>query len=105
MAPSSARSARSSGFVPAAPYIPKSTIAFGSRIARRRRTAGDTAVVPRVGVDVREQSARLVTLQEGTTLDAVVGALNALGATPRDIIAIMQALKAAGALRAEIVIL
>jgi flagellar P-ring protein precursor FlgI len=66
---------------------------------------GDTAVVPRVGVDVREQSARLVTLQEGTTLDAVVGALNALGATPRDIIAIMQALKAAGALRAEIVIL
>jgi flagellar P-ring protein precursor FlgI len=66
---------------------------------------GDTAVVPNVGVDVREQSARLVTLQEGTTLDAVVAALNALGATPRDIIAIMQALKAAGALRAEIVIL
>ncbi len=66
---------------------------------------GQTAVVPNVGVDVREQQARLVTLQEGTTLDAVVSALNALGATPRDIIAIMQALKAAGALRAEIVIL
>ena len=43
--------------------------------------------------------------KKGTTLDAVVRALNALGATPRDIIAIMQALKAAGALRAEIVIL
>jgi flagellar P-ring protein precursor FlgI len=56
-------------------------------------------------VDVREQSARLVTLQEGTTLDAVVAALNALGATPRDIIAIMQALKAAGALRADIVVM
>jgi len=66
---------------------------------------GDTAVVPRVGVDVREQQARLVTLHEGTTLDAVVSALNGLGATPRDIIAIMQALKAAGALKAEIVIL
>jgi flagellar P-ring protein FlgI len=66
---------------------------------------GDTAVVPNVDVDVREQLARLVTLEEGTTLDAVVAALNALGATPRDIIAIMQALKAAGALRAEIVIL
>ena len=44
-------------------------------------------------------------LQEGTTLDAVVRALNELGATPRDIIAIMQALRAAGALRAEIVII
>lgn len=66
---------------------------------------GETVIVPNVGVDVREQAARLVTLSEGATLDAVVAALNALGATPRDIIAIMQALKAAGALRAEIVIL
>ena len=62
-------------------------------------------VVPKEQVDVREGNAKLVTLPEGTTLDAVVRALNALGATPRDIIAIMQALKAAGALRAEIVIL
>ena len=46
-----------------------------------------------------------MTLEEGATLDAVASALNALGASPRDIIAIMQALKAAGALRAEIVIL
>jgi flagellar P-ring protein precursor FlgI len=38
-------------------------------------------------------------------LEAVASALNALGASPRDIIAIMQALKAVGALRAEIVIL
>ena len=53
----------------------------------------------------REGDAQLVTLEEGTTLDAVVRALNALGATPRDIIAIMQALKAAGALRAELVII
>jgi flagellar P-ring protein precursor FlgI len=66
---------------------------------------GDTVVVPNTQVDVREQNARLVALEEGTTLDAVVAALNSLGATPRDIIAIMQALKAAGALRAEIVIL
>ncbi len=68
-------------------------------------SGGETVVVPSVDVDVREQSARLVALEEGTTLDAVVRALNALGATPRDIIAIMQALKASGALRAEIVIL
>ena len=44
-------------------------------------------------------------MPEGVTLDAVTSALNALGASPRDIIAIMQALKAAGALRADLVIL
>ena len=66
---------------------------------------GTTEVVPNVQVDVNEGKAQLITLGEGTTLDAVVHALNALGASPRDVIAIMQALKAAGALRAEIVIL
>jgi flagellar P-ring protein precursor FlgI len=66
---------------------------------------GDTAVVPNEQVDVSEKSAQLVTLEEGTTLDSVVRALNALGASPRDIIAIMQALKAAGALRADLVVL
>jgi flagellar P-ring protein precursor FlgI len=66
---------------------------------------GQTMVVPNQQVDVREGTAKLVALQEGTTLDAVAAALNALGASPRDIIAIMQALKVAGALKAEIVIL
>jgi flagellar P-ring protein precursor FlgI len=66
---------------------------------------GETAVVPRTDVNVEEGDSKLVTLEEGTTLDGVVRALNALGATPRDIIAIMQALKAAGALQAELVIL
>jgi flagellar P-ring protein FlgI len=66
---------------------------------------GETMVTPEERVDVSEGSAQLVALEEGTTLQAVVKALNALGATPRDIIAIMQALKAAGALRAELVII
>ena len=48
---------------------------------------------------------QLLMLEQGTTLESVVRGLNALGASPRDIIAIMQALKAAGALRAELVIL
>ena len=68
-------------------------------------SGGETVVIPSQQVDVREGTAKLVALPEGATLDAVAGALNALGATPRDIIAIVQALKAAGALRAEIVIL
>jgi flagellar P-ring protein FlgI len=66
---------------------------------------GDTIVTPDEKVDVTEGGGQLVVLEEGTTLQAVVKALNALGATPRDIIAIMQALKAAGALRAEIVVI
>jgi flagellar P-ring protein precursor FlgI len=66
---------------------------------------GQTAVVPQTDVKVNEGDAKLVTLDAGATLSDVVRALNLLGATPRDIIAVMQALKAAGALRAEIVIL
>ena len=68
-----------------------------ARWADRRRAAGEGGR--------HRGRAQLVTLDEGVTLDAVVRALNALGATPRDIIAIMQALKAAGALRAELVIM
>lgn len=68
-------------------------------------SSGETVVLPNQQVDVREGTAQLITLQEGATLEAVTTALNALGASPRDIIAIMQALKAAGALQAEIVIL
>ena len=66
---------------------------------------GQTIVTPRTDIEVEEREAQLVELDTGTTLGDIVKALNALGATPRDIIAIMQALKAAGALRAEIVIL
>jgi flagellar P-ring protein FlgI len=65
----------------------------------------ETVVVPDEKVDVTEAEAKLVTLEEGATLDAVVRALNALGATPRDVIAILQAMKAAGALTAELVII
>jgi len=66
---------------------------------------GDTTVVPQTRLDVDEGDNKLIALDAGATLTDVVRALNGLGATPRDIIAIMQALKAAGALRAELVIL
>ncbi|MGE3704313.1 MAG: flagellar basal body P-ring protein FlgI [Vicinamibacterales bacterium] len=66
---------------------------------------GETKVVPNEQVDVQEGTAQLVSLEAGTTLESVVGALNALGATPRDIIAIMQALSAAGALKARLVVM
>lgn len=68
-------------------------------------SGGQTTVTPQTEVDVSEAQAQLVTLGSGATLGDVVQALNTLGVTPRDIIAVMQALKAAGALRAELVIL
>jgi flagellar P-ring protein precursor FlgI len=66
---------------------------------------GETTVTPQTQVKVNQEDRKLIALESGTTLADVVRALNTLGVTPRDIIAIMQALKAAGALRAEVVIL
>ena len=66
---------------------------------------GRTTVTPDTQVDAEQETRQLVALEEGTTLAEVVRALNTLGVTPRDIIAIMQALKVSGALRAEVVIL
>jgi flagellar P-ring protein precursor FlgI len=66
---------------------------------------GRTAVTPDTQVGADQETRQLVALEAGTTLSDVVRALNTLGVTPRDIIAIMQALKVSGALRAEVVIL
>jgi flagellar P-ring protein precursor FlgI len=63
---------------------------------------GQTKVVPQTQVDANEEPARMVYLREGASVEALVKALNALGVSPRDLIAILQALKAAGALHAEI---
>lgn len=64
----------------------------------------ETVVVPREDVVVKEQKASLIEVS-GVTLGEIVRALNALGVTPRDLISILQALKAAGALRAELEII
>jgi flagellar P-ring protein precursor FlgI len=63
---------------------------------------GETTVVPQVGVAVKEESARNIQLRPGATVDDLVKALTAIGATARDIIAILQSLKSAGALEAEL---
>lgn len=64
----------------------------------------ETKTVPRTDISVKEQKASLVPVS-GVTLGQVVRALNALGVTPRDLISILQALKASGALRAELEII
>ena len=66
---------------------------------------GSTVVVPQTGVTAKEQSAHLVQLNPGTTLEELVRALNELKVTPRDMVAILQALKEAGALHAELEII
>lgn len=65
-------------------------------------SGGTTQVVPQVGVGVKEDKARNIVLKEGATVEELVRALNAIGSTPRDVIAILQNLRAAGALEAEL---
>ena len=63
---------------------------------------GTTEVVPQVGVGVKEEKARNVVLKQGATVEELVRALGAIGSTPRDVIAILQSLRSAGALEAEV---
>jgi flagellar P-ring protein precursor FlgI len=66
---------------------------------------GNTVVTPETDVTVREENNRLMLVPEGKTIGELVRALNALGVTPRDLIVILQTIKSAGALQAELEIL
>jgi flagellar P-ring protein precursor FlgI len=61
---------------------------------------GQTVVTPDISVGVRDQPSRNLVLQEGATIEELVRALQSIGATPRDVIAILQNLRAAGAIEA-----
>lgn len=64
---------------------------------------GETTVVPRTNIEVDDQGdRRMVVLDGGVTLKDLVDGLNALGVGPRDMIGILQAIKAAGALQADV---
>ena len=66
---------------------------------------GTTTVVPRTELKVEEESRRLTVMPEGASIGDVVRALNLLGVTPRDLIGILQAVKASGALQADLMIM
>jgi flagellar P-ring protein precursor FlgI len=68
-------------------------------------TLGQTTQTTQVEQEVKEENKHLVLLDNGTTIQDVVNALNSIGAAPRDVIAILQAIKAAGALKAKIEII
>jgi flagellar P-ring protein precursor FlgI len=68
-------------------------------------SAGQTTTTPDVTVTAKEEKAKNIVLQQGASVEELVRALAAIGSTPRDIIAILQSLKAAGALQAEVEVL
>jgi len=65
-------------------------------------SSGQTTVTPQTTVTAKEEKARNILLKQGASVEELVRALTAIGSTPRDIIAILQNLKAAGALEAEL---
>lgn len=70
-------------------------------------SGGQTVVTPETSIDVIEDDGELVVLdmKKGVSIGEIANALNAIGATPRDLIAIFQAIKASGSLQGELVVL
>ncbi|NAX22210.1 flagellar basal body P-ring protein FlgI [Vibrio sp. V39_P1S14PM300] len=66
---------------------------------------GDTTVVDQSKIDISEDQAQMVVWPPGTELNTIVSAVNSLGATPTDLMSILQALHEAGALNAELVVI
>jgi flagellar P-ring protein precursor FlgI len=66
---------------------------------------GETAVVPQTTLNAREAPTKRIELNEGATVEQLVNGLQAIGASARDVISILQALKADGALQAELEVL
>jgi flagellar P-ring protein precursor FlgI len=67
--------------------------------------AGQTVEVPRSEIEIDQPKARMFKFESGVNLDAIVDAVNRVGAAPGDLVAILEALKQAGALRAELIVI
>lgn len=68
-------------------------------------STGVTTVVPRTNIDIQEDPTRkLAVLNDGVTLEELVAGLNSLGVGPRDLISILQSIKASGAMQADIMV-
>ncbi len=68
-------------------------------------SAGNTAVIPSSDIEISEEKNRMFLFNPGVSLDDVVRAVNQVGAAPGDLVAILEALKEAGALRAELIVI
>ncbi len=65
-------------------------------------SSGQTVVTERASIEIKQEPGKLIQLPAAAQLSDVVRALNAIGATPQDLLAILQAIKSAGALNAEL---
>jgi len=65
-------------------------------------SAGKTAVIPQTNIGASEEKAKHLVLDKGATIEQLVRALQAIGSTPRDVIAVLENMKSAGALDADI---
>jgi flagellar P-ring protein precursor FlgI len=82
------------------------TITEGARISQPAPfSGGETVVVPESQIEIRESGGKMFLFEPGVTLADLVRAVNEVGAAPGDLIAILEALKQVGALRAELVII
>ena len=68
-------------------------------------SGGQTAVVPRSDIDVNHQRNPMFAWPDGAELDSIIKTVNSLGATPDDVMSILQALEQAGALNAELIVI
>lgn len=68
-------------------------------------SSGQTVSTARSQIEITKEPGKVMKLDGGATLSEVIKALNAIGATPQDLVAILQGMKAAGALRAELEII
>jgi flagellar P-ring protein precursor FlgI len=68
-------------------------------------SGGQTVQTDKTTIDIKADKGGLVQLQRGVSLNDVIKALNSIGATPQDLLAILQAMKSSGALRAELEII
>jgi flagellar P-ring protein precursor FlgI len=66
---------------------------------------GDPVVTPETTIDAAQEPARAFVFDPGVSLSSLVDAINAMGASPSDLVAILEALREAGALRAELVVI
>lgn len=67
--------------------------------------AGETAIIPATEITIEEENNRMFLFDPGTQLNEIVRAVNQVGAAPGDLMAILEAMKQAGALRAELVVI
>lgn len=95
--------------------VTPAAVAHGSLVVRITETAlvsqpnafagGETVVVGQSDIDIDQGESRMFVFEPGTSLNSIVEAVNQVGAAPGDLVAILEALREAGALRAELIVI